>query len=111
MGSSPRSSATSVRSWLKSRRSCKKSATDPLPEAFASRYAAEAVGGALQAGRVERWQPVACLTQHRVTVFGQPLQGVQQVDRQELGRQLLGEARLHAEIELPVAEPEDAVAL
>ena len=85
--------------------------TSPPPETFARRYAAKAVDRALQPGRIERRQAVASLAQHRVTILGQFIEIVQQVDVQELGGQLLGEARLHTKIELPVTELEDAVAL
>ena len=65
----------------------------------------------MQTRQIKRRQLAARLAQDRVSVLGEFFQVVQQVNVQELGRQLLREARLHAEIELSVAEPEDTMAL
>src|SRR6218665_447946 len=111
MGSSPRSPATTASNGSKSRRSCKKSATRPLSQALARGQIAETISGTLQLGWLERGQLAACLAQHRIAILCQLIEVVQQVHVEELRGQLLGEARLHPEIELPVTQLEDAMAL
>src|SRR6218665_2797381 len=111
MGSRPRSSATTRSTCSKSRRSCKKSATRPLSQALARGQIAKTISGTLQLGWLERGQLAARLAQHRIAILCQLIQVVQQVHVEELRGQLLGEARLHPEIELPVTQLEDTMAL